>query len=79
AVGVGPDTGARMGYVDMAFDVSEYGRLSNFEVLAVEPEDAVRADVQVISAIKSTLVRPRIIAGEATESRLERYRFSFWY
>ncbi|MCP5357674.1 MAG: hypothetical protein H7A06_05990 [Pseudomonadales bacterium] len=79
AYGVGPDTGARMGYVDLAFDVSQYGRLSNFEVLAMEPADAERADIQVISAVRSTLVRPKIVDGETTKSEVERYRFSFWY
>lgn len=79
AYGVGPDSGARMGYVDLAFDVNQYGRLSNFEVLSVEPEDMTRADIQVISSIRSTLVRPKIEADGAVSSDLERYRFNFWY
>lgn len=79
AYGVGPDTGARMGYVDLAFDVNQYGRLSNFEVLAVQPEEMTRADIQVISSVRSTLVRPKIDEDGAISSELERYRFNFWY
>lgn len=79
AYGVGPDSGARMGYVDLAFDVNQYGRLSNFEVLAIQPEDMTRADIQVISSVRSALVRPKIAEGGATSSELERYRFNFWY
>ena len=79
AFGISPDKGARMGYVDLAFDVSQYGRLSNFEVLAVQPEEALRADIQVISSLRSTLVRPHIVEGKAVESEMERYRFHFWY
>lgn len=79
AYGVGPDSGARMGYVDLAFDVNQYGRLSNFEVLAIQPEDMTRADIQVISSVRSTLVRPKISKDGAISSELERYRFNFWY
>lgn len=79
AYGVGPDSGARMGYVDLAFDVNQYGRLNNFEVLAIEPEEMTRADIQVISSIRSTLVRPKIDETGAISSELERYRFNFWY
>lgn len=79
AYGVGPDSGAHMGYVDLAFDVNQYGRLSNFEVLAMQPEDMTRADIQVISSIRSTLVRPKIDEDGAKGSELERYRFNFWY
>tara|TARA_R100001377_G_scaffold50549_1_gene29433 strand:+ start:885 stop:2360 length:1476 start_codon:yes stop_codon:yes gene_type:complete len=79
ANGVGPDTGARMGYVDLAFDVNQYGRLSNFEVLAIEPEEMTRADIQVISSVRSRLVRPKIDGNGAVSSELERYRFNFWY
>ena len=79
ASGVGPDSGARMGYVDLAFDVNQYGRLSNFEVLSLQPEEMTRADIQVISSIRSTLVRPKIDQDGAVSSELERYRFNFWY
>jgi tetratricopeptide (TPR) repeat protein len=79
ANGVGPDSGARMGYVDLAFDVNQYGRLSNFEVLAIQPEELTRADIQVISSMRSTLVRPRIDEDGPMSSDLERYRFNFWY
>lgn len=79
AYGVGPDSGAHMGYVDLAFDVNQYGRISNIEVLAIEPEDMARADIQVISSIRSTLVRPKIGEDGAINSELERYRFNFWY
>ncbi len=79
AFGIGPDSGARMGYVDLAFDVNQYGRLSNFEVLAIHPEDMTRADIQVISSMRSKLVRPRIGENGAQSSELERYRFNFWY
>ena len=79
AYGIGPDSGARMGYVDLAFDVNQYGRLSNFEVLAIQPEDMTRADIQVISSMRSKLVRPRIGENGAQSSELERYRFNFWY
>lgn len=79
ANGVGPDSGARMGYVDLAFDVNQYGRISNFEVLAIQPEEMIRADIQVISSMRSALVRPKISQDGPVSSDLERYRFNFWY
>lgn len=79
AFGVGPDSGARMGYVDIAFDVNQYGRLSNFVILNLVPEDLVRADLQILDSIRTTLVRPKIVEGETVSSDIERYRFNFWY
>lgn len=73
------DSGARLGYVDMSFDVSQYGRATNFELLAVEPPDLTRVEMQVISMVRAQLVRPRIIEGKTTSSDGERYRFHFWY
>lgn len=79
AFGIGPDSPYRKGYVDLAFDVSQFGRLSNFEVLAVEPAQAMWADIQVITSIRARLVRPKIENGVTVGSNGERYRFYFWY
>lgn len=79
AFGIGADSGWRMGHVDIAFDVNQYGRLSNFEILDLVPNDIVRADIQVLNSIRTTLVRPKIRDGETVSSDLERYRFNFWY
>ncbi len=79
AYGVGPDSGARMGYVDIAFDVNQYGRLNNFEVLDLVPEELSRADIQVLNSIRSTLVRPKLRDGKTVSSDMERFRFNFWY
>ena len=79
AYGVGPDTGSRMGYVDIAFDVNQYGRLNNFEILQLFPDDIARADIQVLNSIRSTLVRPKIKEGKTVSSDMERFRFNFWY
>lgn len=79
ALGLGPDTGARMGYIDISFDVNQYGRLSNFEVLKLYPEELARVDIQVLRSLRSTLVRPKIVEGEPVSSDMERYRFNFWY
>ena len=79
AYGVGPDSGAQMGYVDIAFDVNQYGRLSNFEILELAPADIARADIQVLNSIRSTLVRPKVREGKTVSSDMERFRFNFWY
>ena len=79
AYGVGPDSGARMGYVDIAFDVNQYGRLNNFEILDLVPAELSRADIQVLNSIRSTLVRPKVKEGRTVSSDMERFRFNFWY
>lgn len=79
AFNIGADSGARQGYVDMSFDVSQYGRATNFELLAQEPPDLARVQMQVVSMMRAHLVRPRIVEGRTVSSEGERYRFHFWY
>jgi len=50
-------------YIDVAFDVTKYGRGERIEILATN--DATRADEKdVMSLIKGTTFRPRVAAGE---------------
>jgi tetratricopeptide (TPR) repeat protein len=79
ALGIHPDSGARLGYVDMSFDVSQYGRANNFEVLAQEPPGLTRVDSEIISTVRNNMVRPIIIDGRTINSTAQRYRFHFWY
>jgi tetratricopeptide (TPR) repeat protein len=79
ALGLNADSGARIGHVDVAFDVSKYGRMTNFEILAQEPADLRRVDLQIISALRGMMARPRLEEGRTVESLDERYRIHFWY
>jgi len=79
AFNIGADSGARQGYVDMSFDVSQYGRATNFDLLAQEPPDLTRVQMQVVSMVRAQLVRPRIVEGRTVSSDGEKYRFHFWY
>ncbi len=79
ALGLNPDSGAHMGYIDMSFDVSQYGRATNFEALAMEPAGLERVEGQVVDMVRSNFVRPRISDGKTVPSTGERYRFAFWY
>lgn len=79
ALGLSPDSGARQGYIDLSFNVSKYGRVSNLEVLAKEPAGVERVDVQVASHLRAYTIRPRLVDGEPADSEQERYRFPFWY
>jgi len=79
ALGLSPDSGARQGYIDLSFNVSKYGRVSNLQVLAKEPAGVERVDVQVSSYLRAYTIRPRIEGGEPADSEGERYRFPFWY
>jgi len=79
ALGLNADSGARIGHVDIGFDVSKYGRMTNFEILAQEPADLRRIDLQVISALRGMMARPRLVDGRTVESLDERYRIHFWY
>lgn len=79
ALGLNADSGARIGHVDVAFDVSKYGRMTNFEILAQEPADLRRIDLQIISALRSMMARPRLVEGRTVESLGEQYRIHFWY
>jgi tetratricopeptide (TPR) repeat protein len=79
ALGLNADSGARIGHVDIAFDVSKYGRMTNFEILAQEPADLRRVDMQIISALRGMMARPRVVEGRTVESLDERYRIHFWY
>jgi hypothetical protein len=79
ALGLNADSGARIGHVDVAFNVSKYGRMTNFEILAQEPADLRRVDLQIISALRGMMARPRLEDGRTVESQDERYRIHFWY
>lgn len=79
ALGLNADSGARIGHVDIAFDVSQYGRMTNFEILAQEPTDLRRIDLQVISALRSMIARPKVVDGRTVASVDERFRIHFWY
>jgi hypothetical protein len=51
-------------YIDVAFDVTQYGRGERIEVLATS-DDATRADEKdLISLIHGSTFRPRIVDGE---------------
>lgn len=79
ALRLNPDSGAHMGYIDMSFDVTQYGRANNFETLAMEPAGLERVEGQVVEMVRNNFVRPRISGGKAISSAGERYRFAFWY
>jgi len=79
ALGLSPDSGARQGYIDLSFNVSKYGRVSNLQVLAKEPAGVERVDVQVAGHLRAYTIRPRIKDGVTVDSEGERYRFPFWY
>ncbi len=79
AFNINADSGARQGYVDMSFDVSQYGRATNFERLGMDPPDLARVDMQIVSMVRAQMVRPRIVEGRTVSSQGESYRFHFWY
>lgn len=79
ALGLNVDSGARIGYVDVSFDVSRYGRMTNFEILHQEPPNLRRVDLQIISAMRDRMARPRMVDGRTVDSLDERYRIHFWY
>jgi len=79
ALGLSPHSGARQGYIDLSFNVSKYGRVSDLEVLAKEPAGVERVDVQVGSHLRAYTIRPRMKDGIPADSERERYRFPFWY
>lgn len=79
ALGLNADSGARIGHVDISFNVSKYGRMTSFEILAQEPPDLRRIDLQIISAMRSMMARPRLVDGRTVESNDEQYRIHFWY
>jgi hypothetical protein len=53
--------------------------MMNFEILAQEPADLRRVDLQIISALRGMMARPRVVEGRTVESLDERYRIHFWY
>ncbi len=79
ALGLNVDSGARIGYVDVAFDVSRYGRMTDFEILAQEPPELRRIELQIISAMRDRMARPRMAEGRTVDSPGERFRIHFWY
>ena len=79
ALGLNADSGARIGHVDISFNVSKYGRMTNFEILAQEPPELRRVDLQVISAMRALMARPKLEEGRTVESNNEQYRIHFWY
>ncbi|MDP1932902.1 MAG: hypothetical protein Q8L60_15730 [Gammaproteobacteria bacterium] len=79
AFNLNADSGAQQGYVDMSFDVSQYGRATNFQLLAMEPQNLARVESQVVSMVRTQLVRPKIVEGRTVASQGESYRFHFWY
>lgn len=79
ALGLNVDSGARIGHVDVSFHVSRYGRMTDFEVLAQEPPELRRIELQIISAMRDRMARPRMVEGRTVDSPGERYRIHFWY
>ena len=79
ALGLNADSGARIGHVDVSFHVSRYGRMTDFEILSQEPPDLRRIDLQVISAMRDRMARPKMVEGRTVDSPDERYRIHFWY
>ncbi len=79
ALGLTVDSGARIGYVDVAFDVSRYGRMTDFEILAQEPPELRRIELQIISAMRDRMARPKMAEGRTVDSPGERFRIHFWY
>ena len=73
------DSGARIGYVDVAFDVSRYGRMTDFEILAQEPPELRRIELQIIGGMRDRMARPKMAEGRTVDSPGERYRIHFWY
>lgn len=79
ALGLNVDSGARIGHVDIAFDVSRYGRMTDFEILSQEPPELRRIDLQIIGAMRDRMARPKMVEGRTVDSPGERYRIHFWY
>ena len=66
------------GYVDMAFDVSERGEISNVQVLGATPQDLLTK--QALEAMRRARYRPRLDdAGNPVPSSGQRFRFEFPY
>ena len=79
ALGLNVDSGARVGHVDVSFQVSRYGRMTDFEILSQEPPELRRVDLQIISAMRDRMARPKMVDGRTVDSPDERYRIHFWY
>ncbi len=79
ALGLDVDSGARIGYVDVAFDVSRYGRMTDFEILAQEPPELRRIELQIIGGMRDRMARPKMAEGRTVDSPGERFRIHFWY
>jgi TonB family protein len=66
------------GYVDMAFDVSERGEVSNVQVIGATPQDMLTK--QALDAMRRARYRPRLDdAGNPVPSSGQRFRFEFPY
>ena len=76
---VSPDYNARQGYVEISFDVSQYGRPSDFTVLGIEPLGMERVDMMAVNHVRSMTLRPKFQADKALASSAERFRVPFWY
>ena len=79
ALGLNVDSGARVGHVDVSFQVSRYGRMTDFEILSQEPPELRRIDLQIIGAMRDRMARPKMVEGRTVDSPGERYRIHFWY
>ncbi len=59
--------GAEYGYVDLSFNVNQYGRLSNVDVLAIVPDDSERRVNRLLRELRQSVVRPRLEDGEPVD------------
>jgi tetratricopeptide (TPR) repeat protein len=55
------------GYVDLAFDVSQYGRLGNIEVMQIDPPDEEPRIHRLLRDLRQSVVRPRFENGEPVD------------
>jgi tetratricopeptide (TPR) repeat protein len=73
------DNSLRRGYIDLSVDVSQYGRVTNVTLLAVEPPVAGSITSSIMRQARSLTLRPRFGPDGPQAIREATLRYPFWY
>ncbi|MEX0617845.1 MAG: hypothetical protein WDZ76_14015 [Pseudohongiellaceae bacterium] len=67
------------GYADFLFTVTNYGVVTEIDVLTEETEENDRVLTRLRRELRDTRFRPIVIDGEAVTSEANHFRYRYWY
>ncbi|MBL4821730.1 MAG: hypothetical protein JKY98_12190 [Gammaproteobacteria bacterium] len=67
------------GVIDVSFDVTSYGAVTNFKMLTEETDNNSRVLTALRRNVRNRIFRPRVVAGKMERTRDNHFRYRYWY